>query len=117
LTRLCALMSCDAPLRRDVSRITLVNRIVQSHPNHPNALLIDAPLVNEADFPQPYPLLEIRFSNLNNQLVAGRRFRPNEYLPANTPLQAGMPPHRPVHVSLEIVDPGKEAVSFLFDLL
>jgi predicted Zn finger-like uncharacterized protein len=117
LTRFCALLSCNTPLRRDVSQISLANRIVQSHPSQPNALLIDATLINEADFPQPYPLLEIRFSDLNNQLVAGRRFRPGEYLPANTSIQAGMPPHQPVHVTLEVVDPGKEAVSFQFELL
>ena len=117
LTRLCTVLPCDAPLRRDVSRITLANRVVQSNPNHPNALLIDATLINEADFPQPYPLLEIRFSDLSNQLVAGRRFRPSEYLPADTSLQAGMPPHQPVHIRLEIVDPGKDAVSFQFALL
>lgn len=117
LARLCAALSCDAPLQRDVGRITLANRIVQSNPSHPNALLIDATLINEADFPQPYPLLEIRFSDLSNQLVAGRRFRPSEYLPANTALEAGMPSHRPVHIRLEIVDPGKDAVSFQFELL
>ena len=117
LTRLCTVLACDAPLRRDVSRITLANRVVQSNPNHPNALLIDATLINDADFPQAYPLLEIRFSDLSNQLVAGRRFRPSEYLPADTALQAGMPPHQPVHIRLEIVDPGKDAVSFQFALL
>lgn len=117
LAQLCGMMSCDTPLRREVSRIALTKRIVESHPSRANALLIDATLVNQADFPQPYPLLEIRFSDLNNQLVAGRRFRPSEYLPAGTSLEKGMPPHQPVHIVLEIVDPGKDAVSFLFDLL
>jgi predicted Zn finger-like uncharacterized protein len=117
LATLCEAMSCDTPLQRDVSRIVLTNRIVESHPRHANALLIDATLVNDADFPQPYPLLDIRFSDLNNQLVAGRRFRPSEYLPAGTSLQAGMAPHQPIHITLEIVDPGKDAVSFQFELL
>ena len=117
LAQLCTVMACDTPLRREVSRIALTKRVVESHPSRPNALLIDATLVNQADFPQPYPLLEIRFSDLNNQLVAGRRFRPSEYLPPGTPLEKGMPPHQPVHIVLEIVDPGKDAVSFLFNLL
>ena len=117
LTGFCELVSCNTPLQRDVSHINLANRVVQSDPNHPNALLINATLVNDADFPQPYPLLEIRFSDLNNHLVAGRRFRPTEYLPADTSVQAGMPPHQPVHVTLEVVDPGKDAVSFQFELL
>jgi hypothetical protein len=117
LTRLCAVLACDTPLRQDVSRITLANRIVQSDPDHSNALLIDATLINEADFPQPFPLLEIRFSDLNNQLIAGRRFRPGEYLAADISPQSGMSPHQAVHTTLEIVDPGKDAVSFQFDLL
>lgn len=117
LTGFCAVFSCNTPLPRDVSQIQLANRVVQSHPKRANALLIDATLINDADFPQAYPLVELRFSDLNNHLVAGRRFRPSEYLPANTSLQAGMPPHQPVHITLEIVDPGKQAVSFQFELL
>ena len=117
LASLCAALGCETPLQRDVNRIVLTNRIVESHPKYPNALLIDATLVNDTDFPQPYPLVEIRFSDLNNQLVAGRRFRPGEYLPAGTRLQTGMAPRQPVHIILEIVDPGKDAVSFQFELL
>jgi len=117
LVQMCSVLGCDMPLQRDVQRIVLTKRIVESDPNHANALLIDATLVNNADFPQAYPILEIRFSDLNNQLVAGRRFKPKEYLPAGTALQAGMAPHQPVHLVLEIVDPGKDAVSFKFEIL
>lgn len=117
LTQMCALAGCDAPLQRDVSRITMIDRVVASDPRQPNALLIDATLVNEAGFPQPYPMLEIRFSDLGNQLIAGRRFRPGEYLPAGTPVQSGMAPNKPLHITLEIVDPGKDAVSYQFEIL
>lgn len=117
LARLCDIAACEVPLRKDAARISLMNRVVQSHPQHDNALLIDATLVNEAGYTQPYPLLDLRFSDLNNRLVAGRRFRPEEYLPPGTPVAAGMPPKQPVKFSLELADPGKEAVSFQFNLL
>ena len=117
IAQACASIGCDVPLQRDVKRIVLTDRLVESHPSRPNALLIDATLVNQADFTQPFPLLELRFSDLNNQLIAGRRFRPDEYLPPATPWQAGMAPHQPAHITLEIIDPGKDAVSFQFDLL
>ena len=117
LAQACASIGCDIPLQRDVKRIALTERLVESHPSRANALLIDATLVNQADFTQPFPLLELRFSDLNNQLIAGRRFHPDEYLQPATPWQAGMAPHQPVHITLEIVDPGKDAVSFQFDLL
>lgn len=113
----CDVLGCEVPLRKDPSRISLLNRIVQSHPQHENALLIDATLVNDADFTQPYPIVELRFSDLNNQLVAARRFRPYEYLPPGADIKPGMPPHEPVRFSLEIADPGKGAVSFQFNLL
>jgi hypothetical protein len=117
VAQLCATTGCALPLQRDVRRIALTSRLVESHPSRPNALLIDATLVNQADFAQPYPLVELRFSDLNNQLVAGRRFRPEEYLPPTASLQTGMAPHQPVHITLEITDPGKDAVSFQFELL
>lgn len=117
LDRLCMLAGCEVPLQKDVSRIDLVNRVVQSHPQQDNALLIDATLVNDASFTQPYPMLELRFSDLNNRLVAGRRFRPEEYLAPGTDISQGMSPKEPVHLALEIADPGKDAVSFQFNLL
>lgn len=117
LGRLCMLAGCEVPLQKDVSRIGLVNRVVQSHPQQDNALLIDVTLVNDASFTQPYPVLELRFSDLNNRLVAGRRFRPEEYLAPGTDISQGMSPKEPVHLALEIADPGKDAVSFQFNLL
>lgn len=113
----CDVLGCEVSLRKDASRISLLNRVVQSHPQHENALLIDATLVNDADFTQPYPIVELRFSGLNNQLIAARRFRPYEYLPPDTEIKPGMPPQEPVRFSLEIADPGKDAVSFQFNLL
>lgn len=117
LTSFCATLGCDVPLLRDPARISLANRVVQSHPAHEHALLIDATLVNEAAFTQAYPELELRFSDLDNRLVAGRRFRPAEYLPSGTDILKGMTPRQPVKFSLEIADPGKQAVSFQFNLL
>lgn len=117
LTQLCDTFGCDVPLQKDPGRISLANRVVQSHPGHEHALLIDATLVNEAAFVQAYPQVELRFSDLNNQLVAGRRFRPAEYLPPGTDIKKGMAPREPVKFSLEIADPGKQAVSFQFNLL
>lgn len=113
----CNVLGCEVPLRKDPSHISLLNRIVQSHPQHENALLIDATLVNDADFTQPYPIVELRFSDLNHQVVAARRFRPYEYLPSGADIKRGMPPHEPLRFSLEIADPGKGAVSFQFNLL
>jgi hypothetical protein len=113
----CSFLRCELPLRVNLSRIELVNRDVRKHPRVAGALLINATLVNHADFPQPYPIIEVTFSNSSGTPVAARRFRPGEYLGNQADIKAGMPVNTALHVMLEIEDPGEDAVSFQFDFL
>ena len=69
-------------------------------------------MVNNANFAQPYPLIELTATSLRGQLIAGRRFKPDEYLQGEAANAELMPPRTPVHVSLEIQDPGEEALNF-----
>ena len=117
LERLCALLRCELPLRVDLSRIELLNRDVRKHPQVTGALLINATLVNRAGFPQPYPVLEVTFSNSTGAPVAARRFMPGEYLGDQADIKSGMPSDAPLQVMLEIEDPGEDAVSFQFEFL
>jgi predicted Zn finger-like uncharacterized protein len=117
LERFCSILQCDLPLQTDLSQIELLNRDVRKHPLVDNALLINATLVNYAGFTQPYPVFSIGFSDLSGKLVAARRFGPGEYLGEGTDIAAGMTADTPLHVVLEIQDPGKDAVSFQFEFL
>jgi predicted Zn finger-like uncharacterized protein len=117
LESLCSLLRCELPLRVDLSRIELVNRDVRKHPRIAGALLINATLVNRAGFSQPYPILEVTFSNSSGTPVAARRFNPVEYLGDKTDIKAGMPSDTTLQVMLEIEDPGEDAVSFQFEFL
>ena len=113
----CSFLRCELPLQVDLSRIELVSRDVRKHPRISGALLINATLINRADFPQPYPILEVTFSNSTGTPVAARRFRPGEYLGDQSDIKAGMPVNTSLQVMLEIEDPGEDAVSFQFDFL
>ncbi len=117
LERFCSILQCDLPLQTDLSHIELLNRDVRKHPLVENALLVNATLVNYARFTQPYPVFSVGFSDLSGKLVAARRFGPEEYLGEGTDIAAGMAADTPVHVVLEIQDPGKDAVSFQFEFL
>lgn len=114
---LCNLVGCRLPLRKDLGLIELVEREVRDHPQVKDAVLISATFANQADFPQPYPVFEVGFSDLSGTLVAMRRFDPEEYLEEGVDVERGMRPRQPVHVRLEIMDPGRRAVSFKFDFL
>jgi hypothetical protein len=76
---------------------------------------VDAILKNHASFPQPFPALRLRFSNAEDQVVASRLLRPADYLRGEARVLRRMPPDTPVRISLEIVDPGKEAIAYGLD--
>ena len=108
----CQLLGCELPTLRDIESMLSQNLVVRSHPEVANALLVDAIIVNQAAFVQPFPVLELRFTSLNGNLVAGRRFRPEEYLAGELDGATTMQVQTPIHVELAIEDPGDEAVNY-----
>lgn len=117
LTKLCLYAKCELPEPRDPARIELTHKNVFTHPNHAEALMISATIVNQAEFQQAFPLIDIVFSNVRGQAIAGRRFTPEEYL--NMPAsQIGiMEPGEPVSFNIEIIDSGRELMSYEFNFL
>ncbi|MZR63644.1 zinc-ribbon and DUF3426 domain-containing protein [Alcanivorax sp. DP30] len=113
----CEALGCKLPSRSDISKLRGANLVVRSHPEYSNALIVDAILFNEARYPQPFPDLELRFSALDGKAVASRRFKPEEYLQGDLKGMDSMPTNTPLHVSLEIVDPGDSAVNYNLRLL
>ncbi|MED5389870.1 MAG: DUF3426 domain-containing protein [Pseudomonadota bacterium] len=113
----CDLLGCRLPNRTDISKLRGANLVVRSHPDYTNTLIVDAILFNEARYPQPFPELELSFSALNGEAVASRRFSPAEYLQGDLTNMDTMPVNTPLHISLEIVDPGARAVNYNLRLL
>ncbi|MFT5718186.1 MAG: hypothetical protein ACI9T7_002391, partial [Oleiphilaceae bacterium] len=96
----------------DINKIKSHNLIVRSHPTTAKALIIDATIVNDANFNQDFPNIALYFSDINNQTIAQRLIRPTEYLSDEILNWNNMPPEQPIQISLEIIDPGKEAVNY-----
>ena len=117
LEEMCRYTGCDLPDQRDITKITLINRELRSHPNVANALLVTATLVNNATFRQPYPMLQLSLSDFSGRTVAMRRFQPAEYMGKVVGIEGGMLPGQPIEVSLELADPGKAAVGFEFSFI
>ncbi len=110
--QICPEIGCQMPSKVDIDLIKSSNLVVRSHPEFSGALVVDAILYNRAAFSQPFPLLELRFADINGQLLASRRFKPGEYLSGELAGQAEMPPQTPIHISLDILDPGTKAVNY-----
>lgn len=112
LEMLCQYTACQLPPQRDLAALTLLERDIRSHDQYQGALTIHATLQNRAAFTQPYPAVEVVMRDLGGKVVAARRFLPQEYLGGAVP--AGLEPQGTAQLTLEVVDPGAEAVGFEF---
>ena len=108
----CAILSCDLPDLINTKKIRTTNLVVRSHPSRQQALIVDAILINNANFEQPYPAIRLEFSDINNTLIAARNLQPENYLRGELAGARQMPINQPIQVSLTIVDPGESATNY-----
>jgi predicted Zn finger-like uncharacterized protein len=108
----CSLLNCKVEELVDVSKIGINNLIVRSHPTAESALIVDAILINNASFDQPFPDLVLAFSAIDETPVASRRFTPKEYLAGELAGMKRIPQKQPVHITLELADPGPDAPNY-----
>jgi len=112
IQELCPQVGCKVPSKVDIKLLKSSNLVVRSHPEFQGALVVDAIIYNRASFSQPFPLLELRFADTSGQLIASRRFKPGEYLSGELAGKDEMPPQTPIHIALDILDPGPKAVNY-----
>jgi predicted Zn finger-like uncharacterized protein len=123
--KICQQFECRNISMREPGKIELISRNVYSHPNEKNALMINVTMRNNADFAQPYPVMQVAFSDIRGGTVAARRFLPAEYLPAeyrpasqaSADQTAFFEPGTNMTFTMEIQDPGKQAMTYEFDFL
>ena len=107
----CVIFRCSVPSRVDLASLKLPKRTAYSHPNKPNALVLDFTIRNDAAFAQRFPLLLIKLTDHTGHSVARRTFRPAEYLDEwqqTDTIAAG----KRIDITLEVGDPGSRATGF-----
>jgi hypothetical protein len=111
---LCKRIDCEHLQKRDATQIEMISRNVYSHPNEKDALMISTTIVNHAPYAQPYPEVQIDFSDVRGGLLASRRFKPEEYLQTEEQQLSLLQSGTPATFGLEIRDPGKQAITYEF---
>lgn len=109
---LCPYLGCQVPNLVDTSRIVASNLVVREHPDTQGALAVDVMLINSAPFEQPFPDLVLVFTDIDDNQVASRRFIPKDYLGGELVGRELMPQNQKIHITLDLVDPGAEAVNY-----
>lgn len=113
--RACDWLGCSLPVWRQPNAWTLLTRDISPHPSSGDALLVTATLRNDAEWPQPAPVVELALTDIDGQTIALRRFRPSEYLSDSTVKKFA--PGQSVLLRLELIDPDKTALAYSFEFL
>ncbi len=111
----CNYAACQVPAFEDVSSIETTELVVRVHPEVERALLVDAIIKNTSAYRQPFPSLEMKFTDLNNLVIATRKFLPSEYLGGEMAGLRFIPALTEVRLGLEIVDPGENAFGYALE--
>ena len=114
LERSCETLPCTLAPWREPAAMQLMTRDVRPHPSVPGALLISASFRNQAQWAQPWPQLDLTLSDLNGRPIAQRQFQPDQYLGIGA-RESLIQPDQTASVTLEVRDPGKQAVAFEFN--
>ena len=108
----CLAKGCEVPARLDTSKLAVVSKQIFSHPTIDDALVITLVIRNTADFEQRFPKLFLWLSDRTRRTVASNEFEPADYLPENNmPLNSKLGAGEQQRISLDVLDPGDDAVS------
>ncbi|WP_417567320.1 DUF3426 domain-containing protein [Marinobacter sp.] len=108
----CELAGCKLKPLINVDAIQSRKLVVRTDPDNRSQLVVDAVIINRADFEQPFPAIALTFSNLNGDVVAQSVFTPDEYLAGEGKELNAMPTDTPVRIAISIRDPGRDAVNY-----
>lgn len=116
---LCQHLDCTNLSLRSPSKIELVTRNIYTHPNAKEALMVNVTMKNNAAYSQPYPRMKIDFTDIRGNIIASRNFLPQEYLYAQYQQDEdqSLPPDSSSDITLEIQDPGIQALTYEFSFL
>lgn len=117
IKQLCQHIDCNVLGLKDTREIEMIARNIYSHPNVSNALMVSVTLSNHAAFAQPYPDINIDFSDVRGKVVASRIFSPRDYMQIDSKKVKLLQPDTSTDFHLEIQDPGPEAMTYEFSFL
>lgn len=109
----CDVLKCQLPSTYDLTKIrTTASPQVSLHHKYENALVVDVLFINNAEFEQAFPKIDLTFTDKHDKVVAHRLFSPREYLAGEAAGLEYMPSQTPIHIALEIADPGSHANNY-----
>ena len=102
LVQACAALQCDIKLPKNLDLLTIDDSDMQEDENHEDVIKFSSLLINNANYAQAYPDIELTLTATDDQPVLRRLIKPNEYLKGSANVAAGLSAREEVRVNLAI---------------
>jgi|GEM_PF-378650 len=112
LRRFCQSLDCPLPIYQNANELAIVSSVLE--PLSDGSQLFKAIIVNQAEYPQAYPNIDLSLQDYAGNALARRSFRPEEYLPA--PNNAAIKPDATEELRLHIAPATQTVGGYTFDL-
>ncbi|OOZ37807.1 DUF3426 domain-containing protein [Solemya velesiana gill symbiont] len=111
----CDFAGCELKPKHEPGKFKVISRMMASHPQQENALILLMNFTNQARHPQPYPRLQLSLYDINENLTARRLFSPDEYMGRKIDRSEVIAAGGNVSIELPLEDPGSSVTGFQFD--
>ena len=102
LMQACAALQCEIPLPKNLDLLTIDDSDMQEDEERENVIKFTSLLINNANYAQAYPNIELTLTATDDQPVLRRLIKPSEYLKANSAQGSGLGAREEVRVNLAI---------------
>ncbi|WP_319004573.1 zinc-ribbon and DUF3426 domain-containing protein [Methylobacillus caricis] len=103
----CEFLGCEIPLSKNPELLALDDSDLQEDIEHPEVIQLSTTLINNATFVQAYPMLELTLTDDDDKPKLRRIFKPSEYLPSETDIEAGIPANEEIQIKLSLSTSGE----------
>jgi predicted Zn finger-like uncharacterized protein len=102
LAQYCTLLDCTVALPQNADLIAIDSSELESDPDQSNLVSLHVLVHNRAPYAQAHPSLELTLTNMQDQAIARRVFRPADYLKAGEDEKQGVPSNRDLDIRLHL---------------
>jgi len=102
MLQICAKLKCNLPLPQKVDLINIESSDLESDPAQASIITLHATLRSSAPYAMTYPNIELTLTDLQDNALARRTFKPTEYLSPAEDEKLGLPANRDSNIKLHL---------------
>ncbi len=112
----CNTIDCVSDLPKKAELIIIDDSDMQEDGNHAHVINFSTTLVNQANFTQAYPNIELTLTDTEDKPKLRRILKPKDYLPENTKIGTGLAAGGQVKVKLALTSQGEVVAGYRISL-